>query len=219
MTKYTMTSSDVQKFARENKDAMLLLLKATEDYRAARCLMLNQIKNAGLGVAAQAVEKYLKAQLLFDDPTLNINNLRHYLKKIFRKVTSISPSLKTAKNIEIIKWLEFYYQRRYPDNPKLLDGKKVSMFSYDKISLDEIDQLIFLINEKLSIPTEVKFRTGLYGFLFIQTRKIKLFNEYWLSTKNEVFKKNKEKLFAEYIAVKVHFGEKINVDLIKAKDK
>ena len=61
---FTMTKEDVHSFARENKLAMQFLMVATDDYAGARCCISNSLL-VGLVLGAQAVEKYLKAFILF----------------------------------------------------------------------------------------------------------------------------------------------------------
>ena len=57
--------------------------------------------------------------------------------------------------------LEGHFATRYPDNPNQ-PAKQASS------ELDEVDEFVFFIEDRMPLPDEVKFRSGLPIWLFIQ---------------------------------------------------
>ena len=132
-----------------------MLWVATHDYAAARCLLLN-LHFPGLVLGAQAIEKFLKAYLLFNDPRRNVRKLSHSLPKLLDEVDAIFPALLLHKYAEVVEKFSGHYQTRYPDNP----GASSSRTTAD---LADLDEFIIFLNENLPCPKNVKYRTGLYS--------------------------------------------------------
>lgn len=134
-----MTKEDVQTFARQNQLAMRFLLIATDEYAAARCCLSNGLL-AGLVTGAQAVEKYLKAFILFQNPAQNVRKENHRISVLAQQASSLSPSFSLTQYTQFIKRLEQHYDGRYPDNPDESKHKSSS-------EMDELDQLVIFLNE------------------------------------------------------------------------
>jgi HEPN domain-containing protein len=142
-------------FANEHSPAIALEHIATRDYAAARCL-LNNLLLTGLMLGAQAIEKFLKAYLLFNDPKRDVKRLSHDLPKLLGEVEARYPGLRLSQYAPLITRFSRYYDARYPDNPNV----PASMTSAE---LAELDQLIVLLNENMPCPLNVKMRTGFYA--------------------------------------------------------
>lgn len=82
---FQLDAAAVMQFSRTHKSAMLLMFRGTDDYVGARCCLLNGAL-AGLELAAQAVEKHLKAMLLFLQPAANVRAFSHRLPDLLREV-------------------------------------------------------------------------------------------------------------------------------------
>jgi hypothetical protein len=145
----------VMKFCKDHSAATRLLLVATQDYAASRCLAQNLLITS-LILGAQALEKYLKAYLLLENPDRNVRTLSHSLPRLLGEVDRLAPQLSLLRFIPLAEKFNAHYLARYPDNP---DASK-TMTTADVLELDE---LIILLNENLPCPITVKYRTGLYA--------------------------------------------------------
>ena len=85
--------------------------------------------------------------------------LSHKVQDLAAEIYSLDPGLKLSPHRELIKRLEAHYQTRYPDNLAASTSQSTG-------EIHEIDALIILINQQMSIPLEVKLRSGLYSKLF-----------------------------------------------------
>ena len=158
---------------------MGFLTVATQDYIAARCCLSNWLIN-GLVLAAQAVEKYLKAYILLLVPSKNIRHLSHKIRDLATELLALDPNLDLFLYEELLVRLEAHYQTRYPDNHNASTKQSTG-------EIHEIDSLIILINQKMPLPWEVKLRSGLYAKLF--HGEVRGYNslgndEYWLLRNN-----------------------------------
>src|SRR5688572_6077528 len=70
--------AEVLAFAGNNREAGELYSSATEDYVAARCCILNGLFS-GFPLGAQAVEKMLKAFILYKAPATKVRDMSHYI--------------------------------------------------------------------------------------------------------------------------------------------
>jgi len=168
----------VTKFCREHSAATRLLLVATQDYAAARCLAQNLLLT-GLVLGAQALEKYLKAYLLLNNPSRNVRTLSHSLPRLLREVDGLAPHLLLLRFMPLAERFNAHYLARYPDNP---DASK-TMTTADILELDE---LIILLNDNLPCPITVKYRTGLYAAITFSLNPVANVTpiEHWIKSGN-----------------------------------
>ena len=83
---------ELMRFGNEHSRATLLLNVAAHDYAAARCLLFNGMFE-GLVLGAQAIEKCLKAYLIFADPQRPVKALNHSLPKLLAEASALFPHL------------------------------------------------------------------------------------------------------------------------------
>ena len=149
---------EMDEYCRKNSRATSLLLTAAHDYASARCLLLNGLFG-GLVFGAQAIEKLLKAYILFIDPSREVKNaFSHSLTKLLKEAASLCPQLDFSKYTPLVQKFAGHYATRYPDDPA---GSK-SMTTAD---LFELDEFVIFLNENLPCPRNVKYRTGLYALI------------------------------------------------------
>lgn len=148
-----LTSAEVQAFSSANQAAMLLMNRGAMDYVGARCCLLNHVFS-GFELSSQAVEKHLKAMLLFNSPGDNVRGYSH-------KVTELAAAAQSAGLVDLsahqetISRLHGHYQARYPDNPGQLPTSSTA-------EIVEIDLLLDQIIAAIPIPSDVLIRTGVY---------------------------------------------------------
>src|ERR1700722_14109372 len=106
----------LREFSKAHSSATLLLLTATKDYAAARCLLQNGLLT-GLVMGAQAIEKFLKAYLLFHDPRRKVRKLSHSLPELLREAGALLPNLSLMNFAPVAEKFDRHYATRYPDNP------------------------------------------------------------------------------------------------------
>jgi len=135
---------------------MLLLLTASHDYAAARCLLLNGLFS-GLPLGAQAIEKLLKAAILFADPVKAVDKT-HNLSSLLVRAECLFPSLKPLSLGAIASEFFGYYQMRYPDNPNYPSHASTGKFR-------DLDTMVIGLNFNLPCPRNVKMRSGLFAEL------------------------------------------------------
>ena len=89
-----MTFVELLDFNRSNRKAVKFVEAATDDYVSCRCCLINGLFT-GLILGAQAVEKYLKAFVLFQDPSIDVRSYNHQIKALIslasRAELSIAP--------------------------------------------------------------------------------------------------------------------------------
>jgi HEPN domain-containing protein len=142
-----------------NPEANKLLRAAAHDYASARCLLLNGLVPGGLAAGAQAIEKFLKAYILLQNPERHLGGLRHHrLAALLSEADQLSPKLQLSKYTPQMDRFEKYYLSRYPDNEVVLAG----MSSAEIVPLDEFT---IHLNENMLLPLEIKLRTGLYAVI------------------------------------------------------
>jgi hypothetical protein len=133
-------------------------------------------------LGAQAIEKLLKAVLLFVDPTLTTATIRtrfsHKLPKLaeaVQKTTDLDLTVHAAH----ISALDAHYLGRYPDNP----GRSTSQSTSE---LAELDRLAVDLLVGLPVPEEVKLRSGVFASALVSSeRGVVTSFEKWLLEKNE----------------------------------
>lgn len=177
----TIDSQGLAQFARANQAAMLFQAKAADDYVGSRCCILNGLPLVGLVFGAQAVEKFLKAFLLFDNPQLTTKDLKKFRHKLpnLAKAVESTGRLTLSNHAAFIENLEAHYQTRYPDNP----GQSKRASTAERAALD---RLVMDVVVHMPAPEEVMLRSGIFAFvLFSGESGIVMPFEKWLLLKNE----------------------------------
>ncbi len=149
-----MTLKEANEFARANQKAMLLLRTAAHDYAAARCLLLNGLFS-GLPLGAEAIEKFLKATILFADPGKAVDKI-HDLPSLLVQAECLLPILKPLSLGAIASEFFEYYKTRYPDNPNQPSHRSTGKFH-------ELDTMVIGLNINLPCPRNVKMRSGFFA--------------------------------------------------------
>jgi hypothetical protein len=148
---------EFNRFIEEHSRATQFLLVAAYDYAAARCLLFNFMFE-GLVLGAQAIEKLLKAYLLFDDPKRTVKSLNHSLPKLLIEASASFPRLPLAQFMPLSEKFWRHYQTRYPDNPNASTTRSTA-------DVMELDKFVIFLNENLPCSRNVKYRTGLYALI------------------------------------------------------
>ena len=160
-------------FTNKNKDALMFIFTADQDYVAARCCILNALF-AGFALASQAIEKSLKAFICIESgKKMKTNHNPYELKEILKKYKDYD----LDKYDRLLKKLFDHYQMRYHDN-----FAKYGTNGASGEELKEIDKLWIDLKEKLPIPEENKFRTMFFVDLFEHNPYWN--NEFWLKQNN-----------------------------------
>jgi len=173
-----MTYAELNEFARRHHRATLFLRAATFDYADARCLILNGLLG-GLASGAQAMEKLLKAYLLFQDPSKNVKRILHKLPDLLAEVARIYPNLDFSPFRETASKFEKHYASRYPDSP----NASTSMTGQD---IHELDEFVIFLNENLPCPRAVRYRAGMYALITISLEFAGTVTpwEFWIKSEN-----------------------------------
>ena len=152
-----MNATELMDFNQSHLEAVEFVITATEDYAACRCCLLNGLFS-GFAVAAETVEKYLKAFLLFVDPSINVKKeYNHGIEKLANKAAELRPEFKVRQFNNVIDRLKQHYINRYPNDLKYELGATTA-------ELLGIDEFVLYIYDSLPVPEAVKFRT--YGYFF-----------------------------------------------------
>jgi hypothetical protein len=166
----------MMKFCLDHSGATLLLRVATQDYAAARCLAHHHLP-ASLILGAQAFEKYMKAYLLLDNPSRDVQKYGHRLSPLLRDVDGIAPHLSLSRFNPLAEKFKSHYQTRYPGNP----GASTTMTTAD---IFELDEMIILLNESMPCPKTVRYRTGLYAAITLSLNQTATPTEHWIKNNN-----------------------------------
>lgn len=182
-------------FALDHRTATTLLRVATQDYAAARCLAQNLLVTS-LIVGAQAIEKFLKAYLLFVDPSRNVRKLSHSLPQLLTEVDGVFPRLSLPRFSGVVERFDRHYLTRYPDNA----NASTSMTTAD---IFELDELIVFLNENMPCPRNVKYRTGLYAAITFSLGygSTVTATEHWIKLDNRPLSPLLPRIAEEYEAV------------------
>lgn len=151
-----MDAIELIEFNRIHVDAVKFMIAATDDYVACRCCLLNGLF-PGLRLGAEAVEKYLKAFVLFANPSIDVKQYNHRIKTWASKASGLKPGFEPTQFSLIIDRLETHYRNRYPNVPNF----KRNASSGELIGIDEF---VLHICDSLPIPEVPKFRN--YGYFF-----------------------------------------------------
>jgi len=172
--KLTLSRKDVQDYCLKNRYATMRIFEASDDYVAARCLILNAF-SPGFVLACQAIEKILKAFIYLET--------REELKKGHNPF-ELKEKLKKTKDYELDKYdtllcyLYDYYRRRYYEDRRLKRGASSK-------ELYEIDDLWIYLIETLPMPDEVKYRMKFFSDLFDDDSRIYWHSYEWIMQDNK----------------------------------
>lgn len=195
-----MNALELVEFNRTHKDAGEFAIAATDDYVACRCCLLNGLF-PGLRLGAEAIEKYLKAFVLYGDPSLDIRNYKHRIKDLASVATSLEPRFNAAQFSHVFDRLETHYRHRYPDVPDFRRDASTA-------ELVGIDGAVLHLCECLPIPEVPKLRN--YGlFYFVCCSWVPALNPHkiWLEQENVTLQRVKASLAQRYQAVEEQLGE------------
>lgn len=172
-----LTSAEVQTFCSTNHRAVMLMDRGTLDYVGARCCLLNHVFS-GFELAAQSVEKYLKAMLLLKTPGLNVRRYTHKVMELAADVQDAGIADLSAHQ-QTIGRLQGHYQGRYPDNPGQLTSSSTA-------EIAQIDLLLDRIVASMPAPPDVMIRTGVYvrALLMVERRELQFPETTWLLQNN-----------------------------------
>lgn len=135
--------------------------QGTEDYAAARCCLINGLFS-GLPIAAQAVEKFLKANIYFLDPTYS-KKRKHDLIALAKDLKDLEPSFPFEKYHILLLKLINYYEARYPENKNSATTSTALIY--------ELDPLMIYIAETVPVPKEAKNFIEFYFWTNYSKRK------------------------------------------------
>ena len=195
-----MNVTEFIEFNRANREAGEFVIAATDDYAACRCCLLNGLF-PGLRLGAEAIEKYLKAFVLYGDPSLKVKNYLHSIKDLASVASSLEPRFDSVRFGHVIDRLETHYRHRYPNVPDFkLDASTSELL--------EIDEIVLHISECLPIPEVPKFRN--YGYFFFVccswTPSMDSYKK-WLEWENVTLQRVRASLLKRYHAVEEQLGE------------
>jgi hypothetical protein len=134
-----------------------------------------------LGGYGQAIEKLLKAYILFIDPSREVKKaFSHSLTKLLQEAASLYPQLGFLKYAPLVQKFAGHYATRYPDDP----AASKSMPTAD---LFELDEFVIFLNENLPSPRNVKHRTGLYALITFSLGPARTVTpwEQWIKARNQ----------------------------------
>jgi hypothetical protein len=190
-----MNARELIEFNRVHGGAAGFIMAATDDYIACRCCLLNGLF-PGLRLGAEAVEKYLKAFILYRHPSVNVEKKYHHrIKKVASDASLLAPRFNALQFSQVFERLETHYRNRYPD---------VTNFTREAspAELVGIDEAVLHICECLPIPEVPKFRN--YGpFFFVCCNWIPSVPAYanWLEQGNLAIQRVKPLLLQRYRAM------------------
>ncbi|HET6842505.1 MAG TPA: hypothetical protein VFK06_12605 [Candidatus Angelobacter sp.] len=186
-----MSEQDVAQYWFENKYAAMMIFKATSDYTAARCCILNALFS-GFMLASQAIEKLLKAMIYLES---------HREMKSCHDPFSLKEQLKSLRDYDldkydfILKKLYDHYQSRYHDN-------KTTGAGASSTELPDIDALWLELIHKLPVPDEAKYRIAFFDFLFDPNPYWN--NDYWLKAANSAIESKLPSMAVKYQEIQKH---------------
>ena len=187
---------DMNDYCRKHSKATLLLLTAAHDYASARCLLLNGLFG-GLVFGAQAIEKFLKAYILFIDPSLDVKkSFGHSMTKLLQQADLLCPQLGFSKYAPLVQRFSGHYATRYPDDPAASKSRTTA-------DLLELDEFVIFLNENLPCPRNVKYRTGLYALITFSLGPARTVTplEQWIKAGNQSLAVLVPRINADHVAV------------------
>jgi hypothetical protein len=104
-----MNASELMHFKRIHHEAVGFMEVATNDYVACHCCLLNGLF-PGLRLGAEAVEKYLKAFVLYAEPAHNVRKYVHGIKDVAAATSKLKPGFNPLQQFsQLIDRLETHY--------------------------------------------------------------------------------------------------------------
>lgn len=200
----TMTKADLMKWGRsfsQKRDAVSpfdLVFTATDDYASFRCLLSYGMLSNSLVLAAQAIEKFLKAHLLIDYDGA-APKPGHNLTKAAALLKSHKPGAKSLKLYSFL--MDVYDFNRYPDNTDKILKKYGGRFSQDGAIIAEVDEEVFGLMDSLPAAPEVRYRSYFYTSLFSEQHNRASKTGHLISMKNAALLKNEQRYREEYLQV------------------
>lgn len=131
---------------RNNDDSIAFALLAYQDYLASRLLLINGFLEQGVGLAATAVEKYLKAILAIK----GVRCRGHLRDNIFNALKNQRSDLYKDLNIDFIKFLKKGYELRYHDDKESRFGIVINQYR----TLAELDKFAFIADSGILITKD-----------------------------------------------------------------
>jgi hypothetical protein len=186
-----MTFKELLEFNTTYRAAAEFLELGTDDYVASRCCLLNGVF-PGLRLGAEAVEKYLKAFVLYIDPARKLRKYDHGIKDVAAAASELRPNFDLKHFAHIIDRLETHYRHRYPDAPDFKHDARTD-------ELPGIDELVLYIYGSLPIPEVPKLHT--YGYYsFVCRASIRAMEPYkkWLERDNIALSRIHDSLLQRY---------------------
>jgi HEPN domain-containing protein len=186
---------ELMRFATKHSGATLLLRVAAHDYAAARCLLFNGMFE-GLVFGAQAMEKCLKAYLIFADPQRDVRKLSHSLPKFLAEAGVLFPQLPLPSFGPLVEKFRTHYQARYPDNRDASTNKTTA-------HVRELDDFIIFLNENMPCPHNVKYLAGIYPLITFSLNSEGRVTtwESWIKNDNQALLPLLPRINTEYAAV------------------
>ena len=193
-----MDARELFEFDRINTKATEFAMAATDDYAACRCCLLNGLF-PGLRLGSEAVEKYLKAFVLYVDRSHNVRQYEHKIKEIASVASKLNPGFEPMQYSNVIDRLEMHYRQRYPDVPNFNRGASTA-------ELVGIDEFVLYICDSLPIPEVPKFRS--YGYFFFVCCPWTPRDPYkeWLERDNVTLGRVRSSLMQRYEAMEKELG-------------
>jgi hypothetical protein len=171
----------------------LFLEKATDDYIAFRCCILNNLFS-GFVFASQTIERILKSYMFLLKTIYNPRKSKHDLILLSKEIQSIQ-DCNLDKYTILFNTLNKHYNDRYPDNK---DRPKSSSTE----ELDSIDDLVYnLLFEHIPLNDDTKYHNSFTSILFPlflkknyyekkQLPKYESSFRFWFLSYNKIFQKN-----------------------------
>jgi hypothetical protein len=186
---------NLKAFCEQHSSATRLLLVAAQDYAAGRCLLMNGLLT-DLVQGAQAIEKLLKAYLLFNNPLRDVKRLSHSLSRLLSETEALFPALPLSEFAPLAEKFGRHYATRYPDNA----NASTSMTSADLL---ELDAFVVFLSENMPCPRNVRYRTGLYAVVTFSLGYQATVppTEYWIKRNNQALAPLLPRIAHDYVVV------------------
>jgi hypothetical protein len=181
-------------WGRAHNDVATLWARGAAEYVGARCCAMNGAY-ASLLLATEVVERYLEITIRLDKSKQarserTDGNVETMLVEVIRRgITEISEFQPI-----VAKLREIVDGRR----PATLGG---APFTREALTtyLEQIDELVFILLDRIDAPDEFKFSVAPYVTLFETSR-----DAVWLKMQNQAFESRRDRLQARYIEVYRH---------------
>ncbi|NUY01560.1 HEPN domain-containing protein [Paraburkholderia youngii] len=153
-----MTASNFDPHGRD-LNAGYFFKQSAEDYAAARCCLLNGLF-PGFVMAEQAVEKLIKAFILFMDPGFKPKGKKgHDLARLIEVLHSHYGHISLAPYEKTIELLQSSYDGRYPDSGS-------DSLAHMTSQLHDVDELYVYLLDQSPITGELRYKIGAWPYLY-----------------------------------------------------